>query len=209
MSHRLADLPYAETALEPHLSAEWVERQRDWQQRYVARLDSLLAGTEWESVPTEKLLHRLHDLPADLRDPVREAAGGHLNHHLLWQSLGPDGGGEPGYELLDDIEASFGSFPAFQAAVRSAAESRADEGWVWLVWNAGDLEVVATELEHTPLDHQRAPVLGIDLWAHAYEGIYPDRGAYVDAIWHVVDWRAVAERFLAAEEASRERGDVR
>lgn len=170
---------------------------------YARRLDELLAGTEWADVHVDALLRRLHELPEDLRGPVGESAGGHLNHTLLFAGIGPDGGGEPGYEFLDDLERDFGSFHAFQKAVSSASAELAGEGWIWLVWNGQKLELTATERERNPLDRRHEPLLGIDLWEHAYERLFPDRDGYVEAVWHVVDWRAVGERFLEAEERSR------
>jgi Fe-Mn family superoxide dismutase len=208
MAHRLNDLRYPADALEPHLGEAWVRRQREWHGSYVDRLNSLLAGTGFEDLHVEELLRRLRELPEELREPVRENAGGHLNHTLLMTGLSPDGGGEPGYEFLDDIEAEYGSFPSFQAAVLSAAEALDGEGWVWFVWNGHALDLVASELEHNPIDRHHTPLLGVDLWEHACDG-FPSRAAYLHAFWNVVDWRTVAERFLEAEEVSRERGEVR
>jgi Fe-Mn family superoxide dismutase len=202
MPHSLRPLPYAASALEPHFDERWVASQRSWQERHVERLNSLLAGTQWAEVHVEDLLRRLHELPPELREPVRESAGGHLNHSLLLSGLGPDGGGEPGYEFLEDIERDFGTFPAFQQAVFKAADELAGQGWVWLVWNGRGLELATTELERNPLDRHHAPLLGVDLWEHAYEG-FADRASYLAALWHVVDWRVIGERFLEAEEVSR------
>jgi Fe-Mn family superoxide dismutase len=203
MSFRLRQLPYDDSALEPHFDEEWIAGQRRRQEVYARQLEDLLAGTEWADVHVEALLLRLQELPEELRGPVAENAGGHLNHALLFAGIGPDGGGEPGYELLDDIERDFGSFPGLQKAVASASASLAGEGWVWLVWNGRTLELVPTELERNPLDRHRRPLLGIDLWEHAHERLFADRASYVEALWHVVDWRVVAERFLEAEEVSR------
>jgi Fe-Mn family superoxide dismutase len=202
MPFSLRPLPYASSALEPHLDEGWVARQRHVQEEYVARLAALLAGTEWADVHVEDLLRRSRELPDELREPVRENAGGHLNHSLLFAGIGPDGGGEPGYEFLDDIERDFGSFPAFQQSVSKAAAELAGQGWLWLVWNGRALELATTELEENPLDRRHAPLLGIDLWEHAYEG-FSDRAAYLAALWHVVDWRVIGERFLEAEEVAR------
>ena len=145
MSFRLRQLPYDDSALEPHFDAEWIAGQRRRQEVYARQLEELLAGTEWADVHVEALLLRLHELPEELRGPVAENAGGHLNHALLFAGIGPDGGGEPGYELLDDIERDFGSFPGLQEAVTSASASLAGEGWVWLVWNGRALELVPTD----------------------------------------------------------------
>lgn len=202
MPFSLHQLPYDGSALEPHFDEEWIASQRRWHQSYAERLDSLLSGTEWVHVPVESLLRRLQELPADLREPVRENAGGHLNHTLLFSGIGPDGGGEPGYEFLDDIERDFGSFPAFQKTVSNASAELAGEGWIWLVWNGQKLELMSTELERNPLDRHHQPLLGIDLWQHACER-FPDRAAYLEALWHVVDWRVVGERFLEADEVFR------
>jgi Fe-Mn family superoxide dismutase len=202
MPFRLHPLPYHPSALEPHFDAAWIESQRRRQEVFVERLNALLAGTEWADAHVEAVLRRLHEIPEDLREQVGESAGGHLNHTLLFGELGPDGGGEPGYEFLDDIERDFGSFPSFQKAVASACNELPGEGWVWLVWNGRALELVPTALEHNPLDRHRQPLLGIDLWKHAYES-FPDRSTYLDTFWHVVDWRVVGERFLEAEELSR------
>jgi Fe-Mn family superoxide dismutase len=203
MPFRLHPLPYDAAALEPHFDPEWVESHRRWHHGYADRLNSLLSETEWAQVPVASLLRRLHELPEELREPVRENAGGHLNHTLLFAGIGPDGGGEPGYEFLDDIERDFGSFPAFQQAAANACAELPGDGWVWLVWNGKQLELVATELEHSPIDRHHEPLLGIDLWQHAYERLFGDRAAYVQAYWHVVDWRVIGERFLEAEEVSR------
>lgn len=204
MPFSLRQLPYPDSGLEPHFDADWVASHRRWHESYVERLNSLLDDTEWADVPVEQLLRRLHELPEELREPVCENAGGHLNHTLLFSGFGPDGGGEPGYEFLDDIERDFGSFPAFQAVVASACADVVGQGWVWLVWNGRGLEVTSTDLEHNPVDRHHAPLLGFDLWEHAYEQPFADRSAYLQAVWQVVDWRVIGERFLEAEEATRE-----
>jgi Fe-Mn family superoxide dismutase len=204
MPYTLGALPYPESALEPVLPEGLVRTHREWHALYVDRLNSLVGGTPWAGVPVEELLVRLRELPDELREPVRENAGGHLNHTLLWRSLAPDAGGEPNYEFLDDIERDFGSFPDFQAAMRARTASLEGQGWAWLVWNGSSLELTTTENEHTPLGRGHTPLLGIDGWDHAYQVAYGDRGTYVDALWRVIEWRAVEERFLEAEEATRQ-----
>lgn len=204
MHHELEQPSYAPDALEPAIPRAWVEGQLAVQRECHERLGLLLSGTPWATVEIEDILRRVHEFPADQREPVRAAAAGYLNHTLLLNELDPDdGGGEPNYELLDLIESTFGSFPEYQAATRTSVNELQGEGWVWLVWDGRGIGLLSTQGETNPHESHRAPLLGIDLFEHA-RGSHPDRDSYLHALWKVIDWRVVAERLLEAQESTRE-----
>lgn len=200
MAYELPALPYAYDALEPHIDEATQQFHHDKHHAtYVARANEALAGTEWADTPVEELLKNLDKLPADKLNPVRNNAGGHYNHTLWWESLSPNGGGAPTGDLAAAIDAAFGSFDELKAKMEAAGAGRFGSGWAWLVKGDGGLEVMSTPNQDTPLADGKTPLFGIDVWEHAYYLKYQNlRPAYLKAVWNVVDWNKVAERFAAA-----------
>ena len=191
---------YPFDALEPHIDATTMEIHHGrHHQAYVDNANAALAGTEWENTPVEELLTKLGDLPADKQGPVRNNAGGHANHTLFWEVIGPNGGGEPSGDLAAAIDAECGGLDALKAAMTDAGIKRFGSGWSWLVVNNGKLEVMSTPNQDSPISEGKTPILGIDVWEHAYYLKYQNkRPAYLEAIWNVVDWDAVAAKYSAA-----------
>ena len=200
MAFELPPLAYPFDALEPHIDAATMEIHHDrHHQAYVDNANAALAGTEWESTPVEELLTMLDKLPADKQGPVRNNAGGHANHTLFWEVIGPNGGGAPSGDLAAAIDADCGGLDALKAAMTDAGIKRFGSGWSWLVVSAGKLEVVSTPNQDSPISEGKTPILGIDVWEHAYYLKYQNkRPAYLEAIWNVVDWDAVAAKYAAA-----------
>jgi Fe-Mn family superoxide dismutase len=200
MAFELPALSYPFDALEPHIDATTMEIHHDrHHQAYVDNANAALAGTEWENTPVEELLTKLGDLPADKQGPVRNNAGGHANHTLFWEVIGPNGGGEPSGDLAAAIDAECGGLEALKAAMTDAGIKRFGSGWSWLVVNGGKLEVMSTPNQDSPISEGKTPILGIDVWEHAYYLKYQNkRPAYLEAIWNVVDWDAVAAKYAAA-----------
>lgn len=200
MAHTLPPLPYDHAALEPHVSEQTLRIHHDkYHPGYVEKLNALLDGTEWSGVPLESLLTQLEAFPPEKRVLVKNMAGGHLNHSLLWESMSPQGGGAPTGHLAEALAKRFGSFDGFKDAFFDAGGKRLfGAGWAWLVVDGGELEVVITANQDNPLTDGRIPLLGIDVWEHAYYPQYLSRRDYFDAWWHVVHWDKVAERFEAA-----------
>lgn len=200
MAYELPPLPYAYDALEPHIDEATQQFHHDKHHAtYVARANEALEGTEWADKPVEELLKNLDKLPADKLNPVRNNAGGHYNHTLWWESLSPNGGGAPTGDLAAAIDAAFGSFDEFKAKLEAAGAGRFGSGWAWLVKGDGGLEVTSTPNQDTPLADGKTPLFGVDVWEHAYYLKYQNlRPAYLKAVWNVVDWNKVAERFAAA-----------
>ena len=201
MAFELPALSYPFDALEPHIDATTMEIHHDrHHQAYVDNANAALAGTEWENTPVEELLTKLGDLPADKQGPVRNNAGGHANHTLFWEVIGPNGGGEPSGDLAAAIDAECGGLEALKAAMTDAGIKRFGSGWSWLVVNGGKLEVMSTPNQDSPISEGKTPILGIDVWEHAYYLKYQNkRPAYLEAIWNVVDWDAVAAKYAAAK----------
>lgn len=200
MPFELPPLPYAFNALEPHIDATTMEIHHDRHHKaYVDNANAALAGTAWADASVEEVLTGLDRIPEDIRMAVRNNAGGHYNHSLFWQVMGPDGGGAPGGALGAAIDSAFGSLDDLKARVNDAGIKRFGSGWTWLVVSDGALEVMSTPNQDTPLSEGRTPVLGIDVWEHAYYLEYQNkRPVYLDAWWNVVNWDAVAARFDAA-----------
>jgi Fe-Mn family superoxide dismutase len=201
MAYELPPLPYAYDALEPHIDEATQRFHHDKHHAtYVARANEALEGTEWADKPVEELLKNLDKLPADKLNPVRNNAGGHYNHTLWWESLSPNGGGAPSGDLAAAIDAAFGSFDDFKAKLEAAGAGRFGSGWAWLVKNGdGALEVISTPNQDTPLAEGKTPLFGVDVWEHAYYLNYQNRRPdYLKAVWNVVDWNKVAERFAAS-----------
>jgi len=201
MAYSVPDLPYPFDALEPHIDAQTMEIHHDRHHAaYVANLNAALEGTEWMDRPIDSVLSNLEILPEDKRTPVRNNGGGHANHSFFWEIMSPNGGGEPSGALADAIGEAFGGVAELQAAVNDAGVKRFGSGWTWLVWDGTGLEVKSTPNQDSPIMGGDVPLLGIDVWEHAYYLLYQNRRPdYLAAWWNVVDWEAVAARFQAAQ----------
>ena len=200
MAYELPDLPYGYDALEPHIDEATMRIHHDaHHQAYVNNANAALEGTEWADRPVEQVLADLDLIPEDKRTAVRNNAGGHANHSLFWTIMGPGGGGEPGGDLGAAIADTFGSFDALKSAVSDAGAKRFGSGWSWLVWDGTGLAVYSTANQDSPTMQGDVPLLGIDVWEHAYYLKYQNkRPAYLEAWWNVVNWPEVEKRFEAA-----------
>ena len=200
MAYEVPPLPYAYDALEPHIDKATMEFHHDkHHQAYVDRANDALAGTPLEGKPIEEVIADLGAVPEDKRAAVRNNGGGHYNHALFWESMSPNGGGAPEGELASAIEQAFGSFDKFQTQLTDAAVKRFGSGWAWLVLGRDKLEVLSTANQDSPYLKGQTPLLGVDVWEHAYYLKYQNKRAdYVDAWWNVVNWDVVNERFNAA-----------
>jgi len=201
MAHSLPPLPYAYDALEPNIDAKTMEIHHSrHHQTYVNALNAAVSGTDWEAMPVEQLLARVADVPASLREAVVNHGGGHANHSLFWTVMSPAGGGAPDGALAAAIDADLGGFEAFKAAFTQAALKRFGSGWAWLcVTPQGTLVVESSANQDSPLMHGHVPVLGLDVWEHAYYLRYQNRRPdYIAAFYQVVDWAEVARRHAAA-----------
>jgi Fe-Mn family superoxide dismutase len=199
--HQLPPLPYAHDALEPHIDARTMEIHHGKHHAgYVANLNKALEGHgDLQGKSAEDLLRNLDAVPEAIRGAVRNNGGGHANHSLFWPTLGPNGGGAPTGELASAIDSAFGSFDNMKEAVNKAALTRFGSGWGWLVKGAGGLEVMSTPNQDSPLSSGKTPLLGIDVWEHAYYLHYQNkRPDYVAAFWNVVNWDAVAANYADA-----------
>jgi Fe-Mn family superoxide dismutase len=199
MAFTLPPLPYANDALEPHIDARTMEIHHDKHHAaYVNNLNAALEGTEWMDRPIDSVLTSLEIIPEDKRAAVRNNGGGHANHTLFWEIMGPNGGGEPSGSLGDAIADTFGSVADLKTAVNEAGVKRFGSGWTWLVWDGTGLAVKSTPNQDTPVMDGDVPLLGIDVWEHAYYLNYQNRRPdYLEAWWNVVDWSAIAARFDA------------
>jgi superoxide dismutase, Fe-Mn family len=197
MPFELPDLPYPYDALEPHIDAETMRIHHDLHHKaYVDNANAALAGTEWADRPVEQVLGDLELIPEEKRAAVRNNAGGHANHTLFWQIMRPDGGGAPGGALAEAIEATFGGSDALKAALVDGGVKRFGSGWSWLVWDGTGLAVYSTPNQDSPWLQDDTPLLGIDVWEHAYYLKYQNkRPAYLEAWWNVVNWPEVERRF--------------
>ncbi len=200
MAFEVPPLPYAYDALEPHIDEATMKLHHDkHHQAYVDKANGALEGTQWADAAVEDVLKALGDLPADKQGPVRNNAGGHYNHTLFWESMSPNGGGAPTGDLAAAIDSAFGSFDAFKEQFEAAGVARFGSGWAWLVLDGGSLAITSTPNQDTPLSEGKTPLLGNDVWEHAYYLKYQNRRPeYLKAFWNVVDWNKVAERFAAA-----------
>jgi Fe-Mn family superoxide dismutase len=201
MAYEVPPLPYAYDALAPTIDQETMELHHDkHHQAYVDKANAALEGTEWADKPIEEVIANLSSLPDDKKGPVRNNGGGHYNHSLFWESLSPDGGGEPSGDLGDAISAKFGSFDAFKEKFEAAGVAQFGSGWAWLVLDAGELAITSSANQDNPLTDGKTPLLGNDVWEHAYYISYRNRRPeYLKAWWAVVDWNKVAERYSAAK----------
>ena len=201
MAFEVPPLPYDYNALEPTIDEETMRLHHDkHHQAYVDKANGALEGTEWADKPVEEVLQNLSSLPEDKQGPVRNNAGGHANHTLFWESMSPDGGGEPTGELAEAISAKFGSFDAFKEQFEANGVAQFGSGWTWLVLDGGELALAKTPNQDSPLLDGQTPLLGNDVWEHAYYLKYQNkRPDYLKAWWNVVNWDKVAERYAAAK----------
>ncbi|HVL80073.1 MAG TPA: superoxide dismutase [Actinomycetota bacterium] len=200
MAHSLPDLPYDYNALEPHIDEETMRiHHTKHHQTYVDKLNDAISGTEFEGKDLESLLREIEQVPQEKRTAVRNHGGGHHNHSLFWTVLGPNGGGKPEGDLAAAIDSTFGSFEDFKQRFADAAAGQFGSGWAWLVVKDGTLEVIARPNQDSPLMEGYTPILGLDVWEHAYYLRYQNkRPDYIAAFWNVVNWGEVANRYSAA-----------
>ena len=200
MAYEVPPLPYDYNALEPTIDDETMHLHHDkHHQAYVTNANKALEGTEWADKPVEEVLRNLDQIPDDKRNAVRNNAGGHYNHSLFWVWMSPDGGGEPDGALRAAIDSAFGSFGDFKDKLKAAGVGQFGSGWAWLVHDGSGLAIVSTPNQDSPISTGKTPLLGVDVWEHAYYLKYQNRRPdYIDAWWNVVNWAKVAEEFAAA-----------
>ena len=200
MPYTLPSLPYAYDALEPHIDAQTMEiHHTKHHQAYITKVNAAIDGTPLESKSIEELVADLASVPENIRTAVRNNGGGHANHSLFWTVLSPSGGGSPTGGLAAAIDAAFGNLEKLQQDFNNAAATRFGSGWAWLSVDAGKLVVESSANQDSPLSQGRTPILGLDVWEHAYYLKYQNRRPdYISAFWNVVNWDEVARRFTAA-----------
>ena len=200
MAYEVPPLPYDYAALEPHIDEQTMKLHHDkHHQAYVDKANGALEGTDWADKPIEEVIADLDSLPDDKKGVVRNNGGGHLNHSLFWESMSPDGGGEPSGDLASAIDDAFGSFDAFKEQFEAAGVGQFGSGWAWLVVDGGSLKITSTPNQDSPISSGATPLVGNDVWEHAYYLKYQNkRPDYLKAWWNVVNWDKVAERYSAA-----------
>jgi Fe-Mn family superoxide dismutase len=200
MAFEVPALPYDYSALEPHIDEQTMRVHHDkHHQAYVDNANKALEGTQWADQPIEVILTILDELPDDKQAAVRNNAGGHANHSFFWEIMGPNGGGEPSGSLGDAIDSTFGSFADLKAAVNDGGIKRFGSGWTWLVHDGTGLSVYSTANQDSPVSNAHTPLVGIDVWEHAYYLKYQNRRPdYLEAWWNVVNWDAVQQLFESA-----------
>jgi Fe-Mn family superoxide dismutase len=200
MPFEVPPLPYDYTALEPHIDEQTMHLHHDkHHQAYVDNANKALEGTEWADNPVESVLSSLDSMPEEIRTAVRNNAGGHANHSLFWEIMSPDGGGEPTGELADAIASTFGSLSQLVELMNDTGVKRFGSGWSWLVWDGTALAVYSTANQDSPLIQSDTPLIGIDVWEHAYYLKYQNRRPdYLVAWWNVINWQEVARRYEQA-----------
>ena len=202
MAYSLPQLPYEYDALEPHIDKETMNiHHTKHHNTYVTNLNAALEGQEELSAKSlEDLLANIDSVPENIRTAVRNNGGGHANHTLFWEILSPNGGGQPQGELADAITAKFGSFETFKEEFAKAATTRFGSGWAWLTVKDGELELYSTANQDSPLMEGKTPILGLDVWEHAYYLNYQNRRPeYINSFWNVVNWDEVSKRYTAAK----------
>lgn len=202
MAYELPELPYAYDALEPHIDKETMNiHHTKHHNTYVTNVNAALEGhDDLASKSIEELISDLNAVPEDIRTAVRNNGGGHANHALFWQLLSPNGGGQPTGAVADAINSKFGSFDEFKEKFEAAGKTRFGSGWAWLVVSNGELEVTSTPNQDSPLSEGKTPILGVDVWEHAYYLKYQNRRPdYLAAFWNVVNWDEVSKRYEAAK----------
>src|SRR5881398_2916925 len=199
MAYELPPLPYDYSALEPYIDTQMMQLHHDKHHAaYVTNVNAALQNnSEFASLPIDELVRRLNDVPENIRTAVRNNGGGHANHSMFWKIMTPNGGGEPKGKLADDIKSTFGSFNDFKEKFGAAGVGRFGSGWAWLIKNKnGKLEIVSTPNQDSPLMDGNTPILGVDVWEHAYYLKYQNRRPdYIKAWWNVVNWDAVAKNY--------------
>ena len=201
MAYELPPLPYANDALEPHIDAQTMGIHHDkHHQTYITNLNAAVAGTDIASMDPGELIKNLDRVPEDKRTAVRNNGGGHVNHTMFWQIMGPAGGGAPSGALAEAIDRDLGGLDAMKEAVNKAGATRFGSGWAWVVVKSGKLTVLSTPNQDNPtMDGSGAPILGVDVWEHSYYLKYQNRRPdYLTAWWNTVNWAKVAELYAAA-----------
>ena len=203
MSYTVPPLPYDYGALEPHIDEQTMRLHHDkHHQAYVDKANDALRGTEFDGKPVDEVLANLSSLPADRQTVLRNNGGGHANHTLFWESMAPDAGGAPSGDLADAIASAFGSFDAFKEQFEANGVGQFGSGWTWLVLDGDELKLTKTANQDSPILAGHTPLLGNDVWEHAYYLKYQNRRPeYLKAWWNVVNWDKVAERYAAAKPA--------
>jgi superoxide dismutase, Fe-Mn family len=201
MAYQLPDLPYASDALEPHIDAKTMEIHHDKHHNaYVTKVNDALQSAGVADMPIEELCAKLDSVPEKVRTAVRNNGGGHANHSMFWTIMSPKGGGKPTGDLASAIDSELGGFEKFKEVFNNAAATRFGSGWAWLSVDGGKLKVESTPNQDNPWMEGRTPILGLDVWEHAYYLHYQNRRPdYIAAFWNVIDWNAVAERYAAAK----------
>ena len=202
MAHELPPLPYDFAALEPHIDSQTMQiHHGKHHQAYVNNLNAALEKhTDLQKMSAEELLRNLGSVPEDIRPAVRNNGGGHVNHTMFWKMMAPNAGGPPSGGVAEAIKASFGGFDAFKEQFAKAGVSRFGSGWAWLIDNNGKLSIESTANQDNPISDGKKPILGIDVWEHAYYLKYQNRRPdYITAWWNVVNWAEVAKRFASAK----------
>ncbi len=200
MPYQLPPLPYPNNALEPHIDARTMEIHHDkHHQAYVTNVNKALEGTEWDNLPIEELCRKIDQVPEKIRTAVRNNGGGHFNHSMFWTTMGPGKGGKPSGKLADAIEKDLGGFDKFKTDFAAAATGRFGSGWAWLTLKDKKLVVESTPNQDNPLMAGGTPILGVDVWEHAYYLNYQNRRPdYVAAFFNIIDWDAVGKLYDAA-----------
>jgi Fe-Mn family superoxide dismutase len=200
MPFEVPPLPYDYDALEPHIDEETMRLHHDkHHQAYVDNANKALEGTDWADRPVEEILQSLDSLPEDIRMAVRNNAGGHANHSFFWEIMSPAGGGEPEGDLAEAINSAFGGVQQLAEQVNDAGVKRFGSGWTWLVLDGDSLAVTSTPNQDSPLSEGKTPILGIDVWEHAYYLKYQNRRPeYLQAWWNVANWQEIARRYATA-----------
>jgi Fe-Mn family superoxide dismutase len=202
MPFTLPDLPYAKDALEPYIDARTMDiHHSKHHNTYLTNLNNAIAGTALEGKGIVEILSNMDQVPANIKTAVQNNGGGFANHNLFWEIMGPNAGGAPTGALAAAIDAAFGSFDAFKEKFGAAGTTRFGSGWAWLVVKPnGSLEVYSTANQDSPYMQGDTPILGLDVWEHAYYLNYQNRRPdYIKAFWSVVNWNAVAEKYAAAK----------
>jgi superoxide dismutase, Fe-Mn family len=201
MAYEVPPLPYDYNALEPTIDEQTMQLHHDkHHQAYVDKANAALEGTDLDGKPIEEVLKDLSQVPEDKRGAVRNNGGGHYNHSLFWEAMGPGKGGAPSGDLASAIDEAFGSFDSFKEQFEAAGAGQFGSGWAWLVSDGGSLKVRSTANQDNPVSDGQVPLLGNDVWEHAYYLKYQNkRPDYLKAWWEVVDWDKVGERFAAAK----------
>ncbi|PQO28128.1 superoxide dismutase [Blastopirellula marina] len=201
MAYELPALPYAYDALEPHIDARTMEiHHTKHHQAYISKVNAAIEGTDLESKSIEDLITGINSVPENIRTAVRNNGGGHANHTLFWTIMKPNGGGTPTGDLAAAIDAELGGFEKFKEDFSNAAATRFGSGWAWLSVSGGKLEVSSTPNQDSPLMEGKTPILGLDVWEHAYYLNYQNkRPDYISAFFNVINWDEVASRYAAAK----------